>query len=247
MSQPKIEFFTEVEPLLRYPPVRAAKAMPDWFRRMEPAIELPPSASEWPFGVSKDLRLSNVNATIKRCPGVLSFLAEGYIVPLWTDYIVQVRGETIYAHGANPKLARVGTHSKKHQYADMPLPEGYVTDAVKFINPWKVRTPPGWSVLVSAPFYQFDDRFLVVPGVIDADVYHHMHVNTLFRRVNADHKLPMGMPFIHLLPFQRGALEHEVRLATEADRKRLEQLDFEGQRFFGKNQAIRAGGNDDPE
>lgn len=238
MTRHRIEFFTENENLLDFPPFPAKKAAPDWFKQMEPSIELPPGSARFPFGISKLLRLSNINATIKRCPGVISYLSEGYLVPLWADFLVQIRGDTVYCAGSND-LAHASPHSKDMQYNTMPLPDDYLKDSVKFINPWKVRTPPGWSVLLSQPFYHFEQRFTVIPGVIDADVYHHMHVNTFFRKGNRDHQLKMGMPFVHVLPFQRSVLEPEVRVMTEADKKRLKRLDFRGKRFFGKNASIR--------
>ena len=238
MPRPKIEFFTENENLLEFSPVPARKVLPEWFKEMSPTIELPPGSTRFPFGISKMLRLSNVNATIRRCPGIISYLSEGYLVPLWADFLVQIRGKTVYCAGSN-ELAHASPHSKDLQYNTMPLPDSYLQDSVKFINPWKVRTPPGWSVLLSQPFYHFEQRFTVAPGVIDADVYHHMHVNTFFRKGDMDHQLKMGMPFVHVMPFQRGAMELEVRVMNEADKKRMKRLDFAGKRFFGKNAAIR--------
>jgi|GEM_PF-2729388 len=246
MPRPKIEFFTDHEELLEFPPVAARKALPDWFKQMSPSIELPPGSSRFPFGISKALRLSNVNATIRRCPGVISYLSEGYLIPLWSDFLVQIRGKTVYCAGSN-ELAKASPHSKEMQYNTMPLPDDYLEDSVKFLNPWKVRTPPGWSVLLSQPFFHFEQRFTAVSGVVDSDVYHHIHINTFFRKGDKDHQLKMGMPFIHVLPFQRNALEPEVRAMTEADKKRMSRLDFKAKRFFGKNASIRGIGDSEPE
>lgn len=243
MARPLVEFFTEHEALLDYPPVPARTAYPDWFKRMAPSIDLPPSAKRFPFGLSSKLRLSNVNATIRRCPGLVSYLAEGYLVPLWSDFIVQVRGGKLYVEGSN-ELGSVSLHSKQHQYEHMPLPDDYLPDSVKFTNPWKVKTPKGWSVMVSAPFYHMEDRYLVATGVVDSDSYHHIHVNTFFKRRDADHTLRLGTPFVHVIPFQRQATDLEVRAMTEQDRQRMQKLDFRGKRFFGKQAAIREGEDD---
>lgn len=243
--KPVIEFFTEHEELLDYPPVPAGKMFPDWFKQMAPSIALPPGQKRFPFGLSDRLRISNVNATIKRCPGLLSYLAEGYLVPLWSDFVVQIRGDKLYVEASND-FGSVSLHSKHHQYDRMPLPDGYVPDSVKFVNPWKVKTPKGWSVMLSAPFYHLEDRYLVATGVVDSDVYHHIHVNTFFRKRDADHQLKLGTPFVHVMPFQRSATDLQVRHATDDDRKRMKRLDFRGKRFFGKNQSIREGmGEDD--
>jgi len=238
MSRPKIEFFTDSEELLEFAPIPARKALPDWFKQMPPSMELPPGNTRFPFGLSKLNRLSNINATIRRCPGIISYLSEGYLIPLWADFLVQIRGQTVYCVGSN-ELAQASPHSKNMQYSSMPLPDSFLQDSVKFTNPWKVRTPPGWSVLLSQPFYNFEQRFTAIPGVVDSDVYHHIHVNTFFRKGDMDHQLKMGMPFVHILPFQRGVLEPEVRVMNEADRKRMKRLDFRAKRFFGKNAAIR--------
>ncbi len=244
MAKSKIEFFTDNESLLDFPPQPARKNLPDWFKQMAPSIDLPPGQSKLPFGLSKALRLSNLNSTIRRCPGIISYLSEGYIIPLWADFLVQIRGQTVYCVGSN-ELAHATPHSKQMQYNTMPLPEEYLQDSVKFTNPWKVRTPPGWSVLLSQPYYDFEQRFSVATGVVDSDVYHHIHVNTFFQRGDRDHQLKMGMPFVHVMPFQRSVLELEVRASTEADKQRLKKLDFKSKRFFGKNAAIRGLGDGD--
>lgn len=244
MARPKIEFFTDNENLLDFPPVPTRKNLPDWFRQMAPSIDLLPEQSKLPFGLSKALSLSNLNATIRRCPGVISYLSEGYIIPLWSDFLVQVRGKAVYCLGSN-ELAHATTHSQQTQYNTMPLPEDYLPDSVKFTNPWKVRTPPGWSVLLSQPYYDFEQRFSVATGVVDTDVYHYIHVNTFFRRGDTDHQLKMGMPFVHIMPFQRSVLGMEVRASSEEDRQRMKKLDFKARRFFGKNAAIRGLGDGD--
>ncbi len=233
----QIEFFTEHEELLDHPPVPAAKAMPEWFRKMPPSHPVEPN-QRFPFGISSRLRLSNVNATVRRCPGIVGYLAHGYIVPLWSDFVVQVRPNAIYAFGSNA-TAQVSLHSRKLHFLTMPPRPGYYPDAVKFTNPWKVRAPRGYSVMVSAPFYHFEDRFQIVPGIVEADTYHQIHVNTFFRAEEADHELKMGSPFLLVTPFRREEAALTVRSATAEDVRRLRRARFRSDRFFAKNQAIR--------
>lgn len=237
-ATPKLEFFTEHEPLLSHPPVPASRFLPEWFRRQKPSFPIEPN-QRYPFGVSSKLQLSNVNATIKRCPGILSYLSEGYIIPLWSDFVVQVRNDTIYAMGSH-QHDYVSLHGRHIHFDAMPERPDYYKDAVKFFNPWCVKAPKGWSVLLTAPFYHMEDRFVVCPGVVDADSYHRIHVNTFFRKGPADHKLKMGMPFVQVIPFQREALELEVRQATDEDNKRLERLRFRIDRFFEKTRTLRS-------
>lgn len=94
MAKSRIEFFTDNENLLDFAPQAARKCLPDWFKQMAPSIDLPAGQSRLPFGLSKALPLSNLNATIRRCPGGISCLSEGFIIPLWADFLVQVRAST---------------------------------------------------------------------------------------------------------------------------------------------------------
>ncbi len=233
----KIEFFTDHEELMPYAPKAASHFYPDWFKRMKGSHDVQPSR-KFPFGISSSMILSNVNATVKRCPGVLSFMSQGYIVPLWSDYVVQVRKDSIFAFGSN-ESSSASLHGRHIHFDKMPQSEDYYKDAVKFTNPWKIKTPKGWSTMIVAPFFHMEDRFTIIPGVIESDTYHHMHVNTFFKNYEADHQLRMGMPFIQVIPFERSKLEHEVRVSTEEDKKLIENLQFRSNRFFKKNQAIR--------
>lgn len=238
----KIEFFTEREELLDQPPVPASKFYPTWFKQMPPSHPVAPN-QRYPFGLSDDLKLSNVNATVRRCPGIVSYLSEGYVIPLWSDIVVQVRANSIYAFGSNDTVY-VSLHSRQMHFKTMPPRHGYYPDAVKFTNPWKVRTPRGYSLMIMAPFYHFEDRYQVLPGVIESDTYPHMHVNTLFRANEGDYTLRMGNPFIHVIPFKRDALSLEVRAASDDDKQRLKNQRFRSERFFGKNQAMRQDGEE---
>ncbi len=78
----------------------------------------------------------------------------------------------------------------------------------------------------------------MLPGIIESDSYHHMHVNAFFKKGEADHQLKMGMPFIQVIPFQREELGCEVRVATDKDKKMIKDLRFRSDKFFKKNKAI---------
>ncbi len=238
MSRAKIEFFTEHTGLMDFPPVPASKMIPKWFKATEPSHNIAPQAGKFPFGISSLLRISNINSTIKRCPGILSFLAEGFIIPLWADLLVQVRGDKIHALYSN-QTTSVGLHSKQMHYPNMPSGDEYVSDALKIINPWKIRTPKGYSTLMLAPFYHFEKRFTLVPGVTDSDTYPHLHAINLFRKGDADHQLKLGMPLMLVVPFRRERWDLDVRAATEADKERVARLDLRAARFFDKNRTWR--------
>jgi len=71
-----IKFHTNKDILETIPhPVPAAKAMPDWFKKIKPRME------------GRDIADAG---TIKRCIPVLDAVSQGYIIPLWADLQVKI-------------------------------------------------------------------------------------------------------------------------------------------------------------
>ena len=48
------------------------------------------------------------------------------------------------------------------------LPEKHVH---KIFNPWIIKTPPGYSCLFTSPLNNNDDRFNIIPGIVDNDIF----------------------------------------------------------------------------
>jgi hypothetical protein len=41
----------------------------------------------------------------------------------------------------------------------------------KIINPWKIKTPKGYSCLFVSPLNNSDDRFSIISGIVDTDTF----------------------------------------------------------------------------
>ena len=75
-DKPVIKFSTDEELLGLIPhPVPAKKAMPDWFRKLKPTAPGQSLAE---------------GTTAKRCVPVLDAVSQGFIIPLWSDLLVNV-------------------------------------------------------------------------------------------------------------------------------------------------------------
>lgn len=96
-EEPYIKFHTNKDLLEVIPhPVPAAKAIPEWFRKIKPTIEGADKAD---------------SGTIKRCIPVLDAVSQGYIIPLWADLQVKVMEEYNFAD-ADGKVVHVETTDK---------------------------------------------------------------------------------------------------------------------------------------
>ena len=86
---------------------------------------------------------------------------------------------------------------------------------VKFENPWRIYTPKDYSVAFFQPEYQFENRFTVLPGVVETDAYHQVHFPAIIHE-QKDFIIKAGTPFMQVFPFKRSQLDLVVDQMTQA-------------------------------
>ena len=77
----------------------------------------------------------------------------------------------------------------------------------KIVNPWKIKTPKGYSCLFVPPLNNSDDRFSIISGIVDTDTFPN-EIN--FPIVINGDKYPIlettikkGTPYVQIIPFKR--------------------------------------------
>jgi hypothetical protein len=77
----------------------------------------------------------------------------------------------------------------------------------KIMNPWKIKTPKGYSCLFVSPLNNTDDRFSIMSGIVDTDTFPN-EIN--FPIVINGDKYPVletiikkGTPYVQIIPFKR--------------------------------------------
>lgn len=199
LSKPNnlIKFFAEEHLLGTIPsPIPAQKMLPQYFQKILPQTDSHPQSS-----------------TVKRCVPFLEASSAGYIIPFWTDVLVVARdGDLRIEFPQNAPISQsLGQHDynqiehhplSKKPYGNLPL---------KWINPWGIETPKGWSVLITQPLNHLETRFKLLDGVVDTDEYYNQ-INFPFLWTGGDGEfyIPQGTPLAQVIPFQRQSLEMEV-------------------------------------
>tara|TARA_A100001011_G_scaffold394024_1_gene485400 strand:+ start:107 stop:865 length:759 start_codon:yes stop_codon:yes gene_type:complete len=215
-----IEFKTDVKGLESIAPVKPASFfMPRWFKDMDSHIEMPAVHEKGKrdyFGKKGDTAKKHTSGTVKRCPAIVDLLTEGFIIPMWCDFLIQRDMETMEWDNKNFKYG-IDFHSKEQIYGwnlkKTDFPEG-----VKFLNPWRIYTPKGYSVMFMTPTYQFEKRFTVLPGIVETDSYHHINFPSIWHTTK-DAIIERGTPFIQVIPFKRDEWNMSVDEMNEYDVK----------------------------
>jgi len=193
------------------PIVPASQALPQWYKDMTPDIPGNQSISR-----------SN-DGTIKACPAMFDNMAQGYILPLWTDLYVEPSEEDsrngkpiprFYWSSSNIEpVVQIGN---KEQTNGCPRADKLPTPWLKLISPWLISTPKGYSTLFISPFNNADSLFEPFSGVIHTDIFStYIKVLTLWKGPE-DFKgiIKAGTPLVQMIPFKRESFQHNLGIIT---------------------------------
>jgi len=192
----------------------------------------------------KKLEHSADSKTIKGCMPFLDTLTSGYLLKIPTDIFLghnilenNERGtimssampnsnEPFYVNinqENNPQIHPVDQLSKKCPFVN----KNKSLPFHKILNPWLIKTPPGYSCLFLPHMNNTDDRFSIIPGVVDTDTFD-MYINFPII-VNGD-KYPIlktllkkGTPYVQVIPFKRDSWKLKI---GEVDLKKMNKTRY---------------------
>ena len=218
MFNKEIEFSTHEDyfALKEDYPIPTKLNIPEWYKKLEHTV---------------------LNKTIKGCIPFLDSLTTGYILKMPQDFYVRhnvdnknEKGEefkdSFQTYGLhdqsqllNAKYINLNsgfdTHSLKQVEGSPFIEKNKNLPFYKIINPWKIKTPKGYSCLFVPPLNNSDDRFSIIPGIVDTDTFPN-EINFPII-VNGD-KYPIletlikkGTPYVQIIPFKRDSWKMVIK------------------------------------
>jgi hypothetical protein len=161
--------------------------------------------------------------TAKRCPGFLSLYKQSWMIPMWSDLIIETKedGSYNYKLPVNHSWSRVSSHPP-FQY------RGGFKDKIHFklLCPWTVidkkgtpfaYIPATWSLADTHPLLSF------LPGVVEFAYNHSVHANIIAPKISMRYEFNAGTPLIHLLPLTDKQVEFKTHVVTETEFKQLDK------------------------
>ena len=141
-------FFTNVLGNDFFPPKPAIKEVPEWYKNTEEYVSENGRKIDNPEGTAH---------TIKKCMPVFDAMTAGYI--LYTQVDIQVTQKNVLPYYHWPSQDAIDFHpidqAREHpKNNDAPYP--------KFINPYAISTPPGYSTLFLSPLHNPSKIFTVL-------------------------------------------------------------------------------------
>jgi len=213
-------------------PIPAKINMPEWYKKLENSAD---------------------NKTVKGCIPFLDTLTAGYILKMPVDFHVKhnVLHEGIKATGVTTSQRyenefsqkinlnyqeKIEIHPPKQLKGSPYLEKNKNFPIHKIMNPWIIKTPPGYSTLFVPPLNNTDDRFSIIPGIVDTDTF---NIEVNFPIVFNGDKYPSltttlerGTPYVQLIPFKREKWKMKV---TKRDEQKFKKDKFFMQQFIINN------------
>ncbi len=179
--------------------------------------------------------------TVKDCPSFPDYFSQGYIIPMWSDVKMNLV-DKVPKFELSAKRFSFDVHSNDqlldYNKATFNGIEGQFI--FKAVSPWRIITPPGWSVLQLPLFYHFNQEWSVLPGVIDTDIHSEINQQILYHGDGKEVTIKCGDPFVLYVPFKRSnKLKHEVRYRTAEELKKFEKDLLFLKQSFAPNGAYR--------
>lgn len=178
-------------------PSPAIKELPEWYKKTPSFIDN-----------KKTINNGNFNETVKKCIPVLDSLSLGYIIKTWTDIYVEKAPNNGVHTSVNTKIqaTRAVEGHPQEQAPFYPNNNIYGKDILKWINPWHIKTPKGYSCFFTTPIHR-DLPFKILDGVVDTDVFP-LTINFPFLMdKNFTGIIPCGTPMVQVFPFKRDSFK----------------------------------------
>ena len=199
-------------------PVPSLNHLPDWYKK---------------------LKHHPNKTTIKGCRPFMDSMSTGYILTTPQEYYIdittiedgklQIHVRASYEEFAgNPEYKDININADMKSSAHPPfqlegspqLKKNFNFPAMKFYNPWRIQTPSGYSCLFTPPLNRVDERFEIISGVVDTDIYEEyinfpfiLKKDYLLENIKDGKFLSIiekGTPYCQIIPFKRESWKMKI-------------------------------------
>jgi hypothetical protein len=197
-SKVVIDCFTNNLNAFDYFPIKESKNFyPEWWKsasKTYPVTE--------PSGIVID------KATIKSCDGFIDLYQQGFMLPLWSDLIVETNAGG-FKYSFADDISEIGSHD----YNQMTT-EFIQYTHFKILSPWGIREKQGVKFMFMQPSYNHVKTLTnwhVLPGVVDFKHQHATHINFIAHQ-SRRYQIVAGHPLAHIIPLTDKEVELKLHV-----------------------------------
>lgn len=230
----KIIFTPSDEQSRATPPEPIKKHLPNWYKEMSTMIEgaeftasyLSRPEYETPY-------------TIKKCIPFSEILTSGYVLRCHTEILVDPINIPNDGLSFSWRWAGGKEPIAKHVFGQFPFKINNKNNIyIKYVNPWVIKTPPGYSCLFMQPFDIKQKNIVFFSGIVDTDTYDDFINFPGYINSKTNFKIDCGEPMMAVFPFKRDDWQMEISKGnfdpskSKATLKRSQFLKYIYRNFF---------------
>ena len=202
-EKPKIHWWSVIDGVDKVTPILPAREfIRDWWKKVERFIS----------------KKHDQKGTVRNCPSFPEYINQGFVVPLWCDLHITIKHDGFEWHTPD-KMFSFSSHSDV-QFRDY-LPQHMKDNTSMVLKPscpWRVKTPPGWSVWQLPMTYHYNPIFETLPGIIWSDIHHEINQQMLMRQYG-EFVIKRGTPLAMYVPYERNKYTYDVSGPNEQNSK----------------------------
>lgn len=181
-SDPEYDFLGQPEPMKNF--------IPEWYRKAE---------ATWTDDNGE------VNMGLKKCMPYLDTLISGYAITTPADFYVAENedGSLKISWDGPESLGSFIMERPAVLGATMPRPAGHHPNHLVWSGVWGMKTPKGYSLLLTHPLNRFDLPFTTTSGIVDSDEFFGNGNIPFFMKAGFTGVIPKGTPIAQLIPIKR--------------------------------------------
>lgn len=184
-----LRFFSPNNPNNIGAPEPIKNLLPEWYRKAETTFMVDGYEA----------------AGLKKCAPYLDAMISGYALVMPTDIFVSKNedGSLNLRWNGSEISSTFIKERPKESGSTMPRPPHHYPNHLVFGGFWGVKTPRGWSLLVTHPLNRDDLPFTTLSGIIDSDRYSASGNIPFFIKEDFTGMIPAGTPIAQLIPIKR--------------------------------------------
>lgn len=187
--------------------------IPKWWKNIPPTVnQSTPHGLEFPM------------STIRTCVGIRDLYTKGFIIPLWSDLILETSNDGSWRNQFSDGFTESSYHSREQIGSVM---DNWIH--IKFMTPWLIKDKKGTQLVWQQPLWNHypSADFHVPPGIINYKNLTATNVQMFFPKTNNRYVYDAGLPLVHLIPCVENVnINIKTHLVTKEEYDKIQNTSF---------------------
>jgi hypothetical protein len=206
-EEPFIKFstpFKGLENIESCRPQPAKNFIPQWYTKT------PPTPKDDHY-----TKLIPQSKTVKLCPSFTDIFHNGFVIPAHCDMYFRWTDGQEWEWATSYEDYEVQLHHDV-QMKDYTPESANIKKIFKIISPWRIMTPPGYSVYQVPLFYHYNPDWYIPYGSINSDKHHIVNQQVVITsETKKQIMIKQGDPLCYYVPYKREQYNLKVETWTQ--------------------------------